>query len=125
MLWTCRIIWPFGSDQPLNAIIVSEKLQIGYELIEVRGGNGLKPICRNGRVPTGTIDAVKAEMREVLDKAFGEDGEQKRARLAQVKKAALSEWEDGGTSKHDMVAFLDTVPLALPCLDYSPGLPCW
>ncbi|KAI1785433.1 UDP-Glycosyltransferase/glycogen phosphorylase [Ganoderma leucocontextum] len=120
-----QIVWPFGSDQPLNAILVSEKLQIGYELLEVRSGNGLKPICRNGRVPTGTVDAVKAEMREVLGKAFGEDGEKKRARLAQVKKAVLAEWEDGGASKRDVVAFLDCLPLALPCLDYSPGLPCF
>ena len=121
----CRIIWPFGSDQSLNAIIVSEKLQIGYELIEVRSGNGLKPICRNGRVPAGTTDAVKAELRDVLGKAFGEDGEKMRARLAQVRKTVLGEWEDGGASKGDMVAFLDNLPLGLPCFDYSPGLACY
>ena len=121
----CRIIWPFGSDQSLNAIIVSEKLQIGYELIEVRSGNGLKPICRNGRVPAGTVDAVKGEMREVLGKTFGEDGEKMRARLAGVRRAVLAEWEDDGASRCDIGAFLDNLPLGLPCLDYSPGLACY
>ncbi|KAM5540994.1 hypothetical protein V8D89_005305 [Ganoderma adspersum] len=120
-----QIVWPFGSDQSLNAVIVSEKLQIGYEFIEVRTGNGLKPICRNGRVPAGTTDAVKAEVREVLGKAFGEDGEKMRARLAQVRKAILAEWEDDGASRCDIIAFLDNLPLGLPCLDYSPGLACY
>ncbi|PIL25702.1 hypothetical protein GSI_11452 [Ganoderma sinense ZZ0214-1] len=128
-----QIVWPFGSDQALNAVIVSEKLQIGYELVEVRSGaNGLKPICRSGRVPAGTLAAVKAEVRDLLEKMFRKDdgdGEKMdtkmRARVAQVRKAVLGEWEEGGASRCDVVAFLDTLPLGLPCLDYSPGLACY
>nr|VWO96367.1 N/A [Ganoderma boninense] len=125
-----QIVWPFGSDQALNAVIVSEKLHIGYELVEVRSGaNGLKPICRSGRVPAGTLAAVRAEARDVLSKAFGAQGEKMdvkmQARVAQVRKAVLGEWEEGGASRCDVVAFLDTLPLGLPCLDYSPGLACY
>ena len=93
------------------------------------GANGLKPICRSGRVPAGTLAAVRAEARDVLSKAFGAQGEKMdvkmRARVAQVRKAVLGEWEEGGASRCDVVAFLDTLPLGLPCLDYSPGLACY
>ncbi|TFK89457.1 glycosyltransferase family 1 protein [Polyporus arcularius HHB13444] len=104
-----QILWPFGGDQPLNAVHIADQLQIGYELIEVRTGHGLKPIYRNGRKPVGTIEALKAEAREVLSKAFGEDGAKKRERLQALRKAVNSEWEDGGASKRDMLAFLDSL----------------
>ncbi len=57
----------------------------------------------------GTIEALKAEAREVLSKAFGEDGAKKRERLQALRKAVNSEWEDGGASKRDMLAFLDSL----------------
>ena len=75
----------------------------------MRTGHGLGPIYRNDRKPVGTIDAVKAEAREVLGKAFGEDGAKKRERLQAVSKAMNGEWEDGGSSKRDMLTFLDSL----------------
>ena len=47
---------------------------MGYELLEVRTGHGLKPIYRTGYTPKGTIEAIQAEARDVLTKAFGADG---------------------------------------------------
>ena len=107
--YNTRIFWPFTGDQPLNAIHYTDNLQIGYELLEVRSGHGLKPIYRTGYTPKGTIEAVKAEAREVLAKAFGEDGAQKRARLQELRKKVTSEWEDGGSSKRDVCTFLDSL----------------
>ena len=52
---------------------------------------------------------MKAEAREVLDKAFGEDGAKKREKLQAVSKAMNGEWEDGGSSKRDMLTFLDSL----------------
>ena len=104
-----RIVWPFGGDQTLNAVHISDQLQIGYELLEVRTGEGLKPIYRTGYTPKGTIEAVKAELREVLQKAFGEDGAKRRERLEVVRKAVNEEWEEGGTSRMDATAFLDSL----------------
>ncbi|KAI0633272.1 UDP-Glycosyltransferase/glycogen phosphorylase [Trametes polyzona] len=104
-----QIVWPFDADQPINAVHLAENLGVAYELIEVRSGHGLKPIFRNGRQPAGTVDAVKAEAREVLTKAFGEDGAQKRAKLLQLRKAVLAEWDEGGSSKKEFSAFLDTL----------------
>ncbi|KAI0371038.1 UDP-Glycosyltransferase/glycogen phosphorylase [Pilatotrama ljubarskyi] len=104
-----QILWPFLADQPLNAIHMSETLQIAYELIEVRTGAGLKPIYRNGRVPVGTIEALKEEVRDVLLKAFGEDGAKKRERLLALRERVIHEWDEGGASLRDVTAFLDSL----------------
>ncbi|PIL34100.1 hypothetical protein GSI_03811 [Ganoderma sinense ZZ0214-1] len=82
-----QIVWPFSGDQPLNAVHIADQLQIGYKLLEVRSGDGLKPIYRTGYMPKGTIEAIKAEVRDVLQKAFGEDSAKRRERLEVLKKA--------------------------------------
>ena len=104
-----RIVWPFSGDQPLNAAHIADQLQIGYELFESRTGDGLKPIYRTGYTPKGTIEAIKAEVREVLQKAFGEDGKKRRERLGVLQKAVNGEWEEGGTSRTEATAFLDSL----------------
>lgn len=104
-------MWPFGGDQPLNAVLISDHHKIGYELLEVRTTYGLKPIYRTGYTPVGTIEALKAEARDVLTKAFGEDGE-KREKLEVLRKSVITEWEEGGSSKRDITAFLDDIWIA-------------
>ncbi|PIL34101.1 hypothetical protein GSI_03812 [Ganoderma sinense ZZ0214-1] len=104
-----QILWPFGGDQPQNAVHIADQLQIGYELLEVRTADGLKPIYRTGYTPKGTIEAIKAEVREVLQKAFGEDGAKKRAKLEVLRKSVNGEWEEGGTSRKEAAAFLDSL----------------
>ena len=104
------ILWPFRADQPLNAILLTETQQCAYELLEVRSGDGLRPICRTGYTPVGTLDAVQEEARNVLAKAFGTDGEEKRVRLEVLRKAMMGEWEEGGSSRRDVIEFLDSLP---------------
>ena len=106
---TNRIFWPFGGDQPQNAVHIADQLQVGYELLEVRTGPGLKPIYRTGYTPKGTVEAVKAEVRDVLQKAFGEDGAKKRAKLTQLQKALNGEWDENGSSRKDALAFLNSL----------------
>ncbi|OJT10139.1 UDP-glycosyltransferase 72B1 [Trametes pubescens] len=104
------ILWPFGGDQPLNAVHISEQLKVGYELIEVRTGvAGRHTIYRNGRTPTGTIDAIKAEVCDVLTKAYGPDGAKKRERLAALTRAVMHEWEEGGSALREVKAFTDNL----------------
>ena len=86
---------------------MTDNLNVAYELIEVRTGHGLHEICRNGRKPIGTVDAVKDEARDILAKAFREDGAQKRERLKALTSALKHEWEEGGSSLRDVTAFLD------------------
>ena len=70
-------------------------------------GNGLKPIYRTGKAPVGTLDAVRAEAHEVLDKAFGEDGQRKRANAQKLKERINAAWDVDGPAYIDMQDFLD------------------
>ncbi|KAH9849890.1 UDP-Glycosyltransferase/glycogen phosphorylase [Lenzites betulinus] len=104
------IFWPFAHDQPTSAVHTTDTLQVGYELIEVRTGPaGLHKIYRSGRTPKGTIETIKEEARDVLTKAYGEDGAEKRKRLAALSQAITHEWEEGGASLRDMKAFLESL----------------
>ncbi|GJE92128.1 glycosyltransferase family 1 protein [Phanerochaete sordida] len=106
------ICWPFGADQPLNAVQLTENLDVAYELLEVRTGAwGLKPLRRTGKAPTGTPEALRAEMRAVLEKAFGEDGARKRENIGKLRKGALGLWKDGGEARGAAERLLDDVAL--------------
>ena len=89
---------------------LSDNLDVAYELFEVRTGeHALKPICRNGYKPSGTPEAVRAELKDVLQKAFGEDGKRKRANLEKLQKATLEAWAPGGSSWRETERFLEYV----------------
>ncbi|KAI0820409.1 UDP-Glycosyltransferase/glycogen phosphorylase [Trametes gibbosa] len=101
------IVWPITIDQPPNAVHLTHNLDVAYELFEVRHGSGLGKVYRTGQTPRGTIEAVKAEMNGVLDRALGADGEEKRARLRGLSVALRGAWEDGGVARREMEGFLD------------------
>ncbi|RPD61324.1 UDP-Glycosyltransferase/glycogen phosphorylase [Lentinus tigrinus ALCF2SS1-6] len=101
------IVWPISAEQPLNAIHLSETLDVAFELIEVRHGAGAGKIYRNGRVPIATVDAAKAEMRDVLERAYGEEGERKRANLLSLRKKLQATWEENGIARREVEAFLN------------------
>ena len=106
---SCSILWPVDAEQPANAIHLSENLDVAYELIEVRHGVGLGKIYRNGRTPIGTMDAVRAEINDVLDRAFGADGARKRAKMQALRKTLGTAWDDNGVARREMEAFLNDV----------------
>ncbi|TCD71978.1 hypothetical protein EIP91_000110 [Steccherinum ochraceum] len=101
------ICWPFHADQPANAINLTEIHDVAYELLEVRTGNELKPIYRTGKAVAGTLDAIRAEAREVLEKAFGEDGARKRANVEKLLDNVHAAWNPDGPATQDMISFLD------------------
>lgn len=107
LTFALRILWPISAEQPINAIHLTDHLNVAYELIEVRNGSGLGPIYRNGKKPTGTIDAVKAEMHDVLDRAFGEDGTKKRESVRALQKTLRAAWSDDGTARKEVESLLD------------------
>ena len=88
---------------------LSETLDVGYELLEVRTGHGRKPILRTGHAPVGTIDAVRREARDVLAKAFGADGAKKREKVMELRQRILGEWKEDGASRTDVLAFLESL----------------
>ncbi|KAJ3489171.1 hypothetical protein NLI96_g2320 [Meripilus lineatus] len=101
------ICWPFSADQPSNAARLSDILNVAYELFEVRNGLGLKPTLRNGKVPTGTPEAIRAEAHQILESAFGKEGEKKRENLKKVKEEILGAWKEGGSSYLSMNALVE------------------
>ncbi|KAJ3554094.1 hypothetical protein NM688_g3283 [Phlebia brevispora] len=104
------ICWPYQADQPVNTMYLTENLGVAYELFEVRTGHGLKPICRNGKTPTGTLDAVRQEANQVLDQAFSEDGVGKRAKVKKLQESFAQAWEEQGPSQLALERFIDNIP---------------
>lgn len=94
-----RICWPCQGDQPANAAYLSHTLDVAYELYEIRSELGLKPILRNGKVPVGTLEAVREEAATVLQNAFLADGQRKRENLSKVRERILGTWAESGSSK--------------------------
>ena len=62
-----RIFFPLLGDQPTAAIHVTENLHAAFELFQVRSGDGLKPLHRNGITPEGSREAVGVEVRQTID----------------------------------------------------------
>ena len=104
-----RICWPFGADQPANAVNLTDNHDVAFELLEIRSGNGLKPIYRTGKTPVGSLEAVRAEAHEVLDKAFGEDGARKRENVLRLKEKMALALEKDGSAYLQMQALLDAM----------------
>ncbi|TFY68837.1 hypothetical protein EVJ58_g770 [Rhodofomes roseus] len=94
-----RICWPFSFNHSLNAVRVSEKLKIGYELLETRNGPGLRRAHRLGNAPQGTLEAFVAEARDVMRKALGEDGVRKHRNVQRLRREVGQAWSKRGTSK--------------------------
>ena len=91
-----RICWPISADQPAAAAHLTENLNVAFELFQVRTGDGLKPIARNGGVTIkGTREAVGVEIRQTIDSTRSEEGLEMRRNAEQIKKKFAKAWEDG------------------------------
>ncbi|CDO71485.1 Glycosyltransferase Family 1 protein [Trametes cinnabarina] len=116
------IVWPIVMDQPTNAVHLTDDLNVAYELLEVRHGHGLGRIYRTGYTPVGTVEAVRNEVRDVLTRAFGADGEAKRGRVAELKDRLSDAWrkvgggekEEAGIGRREVEAFLEDVCARVP-----------
>ncbi|KAI9062595.1 glycosyltransferase family 1 protein [Trametes sanguinea] len=113
------ILWPITVDQSTNAVYLTDVLDMAYELIEVRTGVGAGPRRRTGKAPLGTLDAVREELRDVLARAFGQDGVEKRQRLLSMRKSLEDAWTENGAARQEVTEFLDHV-MALPASNLFP-----
>ena len=105
-----RICWPYRAEQPLNAMVLTDQLDIAYELVEIRtGDHANKPVCRSGKIPVGTVDAIRAEAEDIFARAFGADGERKRANVTKLQEATKMAWAEGGSSLRGINNFLDDI----------------
>ncbi|KAL7280345.1 hypothetical protein ACG7TL_005262 [Trametes sanguinea] len=108
------IFWPIGADQPANALHLSKLRNVAYELLEVRNGTGLGKICHSGYTPTGTIDAVRNELRDILLRAYGADGVEKHTRLQGLRRTLKQAWSESGVARKETEEFLDEICAATP-----------
>ena len=90
---------------------LSERIKVGYELIQVRTGHGLRRIYRTGVTPTGTLEAIEEEARSVLTLAFGPDGARKREKLQHIREEFCAAWSQTGDSRRSAEELLTDIGL--------------
>jgi hypothetical protein len=106
-LFFCRIFFPLQGDQPVAAAHVTENLHAGFELFQVRSGEGLlKPLHRNGITPAGSREAVGIEVRQIIDQCRSEKGQEIRSNAEKLKVKFAKAWEEDGVAKQEMRKFL-------------------
>ncbi|KAK7464301.1 hypothetical protein VKT23_006469 [Stygiomarasmius scandens] len=109
---TPQIFWPQGADQPLNAATVVFVHKAGLELLEVRSGeHGTRKLYRfkdadPKDLPTFTVEAVRREIRDVLNKLKGDEGLMMRKNFEKMSKEFLSGWDKGGEARDSVERFL-------------------
>ena len=94
-------------DQPSSAAHVTENLHAGFELFQVRSGESVKPIHRNGVTPAGTREAVGIEVRETIDLCRSEKGQEIRINAEKLKIKFTKAWEEDGAARQEIHKFLD------------------
>jgi len=100
------ICWPFAADQPPAAAHATENLNVAFELFQVRTGNGLKPLARNGITPEGTREAVGIELRQTIDLCRSEKGQELRSNAEKFKVKFAKAWDEDGIARQEMRHFL-------------------
>lgn len=94
----------------MNAMYISDVHDFGYELFNVRNGGGLRPILRrNGYTPTGTVEAVREEFIDVLERAFGPEGAKKRSNVERIRDGIAEGWAPGGESWKELEKLFNVV----------------
>ncbi|KZT67341.1 glycosyltransferase family 1 protein [Daedalea quercina L-15889] len=111
------ICWPFAFNHSLNAVRVSEELQIGYELLETRNGPGLRRAHRLGKAPQGSLASFISEARDIMRMALGEDGVRKHRNIQRLRREVGQAWSKRGSSRRaveDLLASLGCGGSLLP-----------
>ena len=90
----------------MAAVHLTENLDVAFELYQVRTGNGLKPLARNGLAAEGTCEAVGIEIRQTIDLCRSEKGQVMRSNAEQLNLKFVKAWEDDGAAKQDICKFL-------------------
>lgn len=85
---------------------MTENLNVAFELFQVRTGDGLKPLARNGIAAEGTREAVGIEIRQTIDLCRTERGQVMRRNAEQLKLRFAKAWEEDGTARQEIRKFL-------------------
>jgi hypothetical protein len=101
-------MYPVAGDQPGNAALISVKHQAAFELLSVRTGLGAQmPYrCRGGPSPDFSVEGVRKEVRELLERLKGEEGGRVRANAERLGEAYAKGWDEGGEAKTNLEQLL-------------------
>ena len=86
---------------------ITENLNVAVELFQVRTGEGLKPLARNGCAAEGTREAVGIEIRQTIDLCRSEKGREMKSNAEQLKVKFAQTWEEDGMARQEVRKFLD------------------
>ncbi|KAF9260362.1 UDP-Glycosyltransferase/glycogen phosphorylase [Marasmius fiardii PR-910] len=102
------ILWPFGTDQPYNAAMITLSHQAGFELLSVRREGGGIPFRCNGKQNEKmfTDEAVREEIRGLLPQLKGHEGQGVRSGAERLGRAILDSWNEGQESSRNLEHFL-------------------
>ena len=86
---------------------VTENLHAAFELFQVRSGDGLKPLHRNGITLEGLREAVGVEVRQTIDLCRSEKGREIRSNAEKLKVKFASAWEEeDGAARQEIRKFI-------------------
>jgi hypothetical protein len=71
----------------------------------------MKPLHRTGTAPEGTLEAVRREITDILDKMRGQDGATKRANAEKIRDALVATTQEGGQGRNALIRLLDDLEL--------------
>ncbi|CAE6409699.1 unnamed protein product [Rhizoctonia solani] len=93
------IFWPFVSDQPMNTIQLAAVHNCGFELLQVRTGPAKSIAYQNGKEVeiVGTDDAVREEMKQIIEWSKGPRGEHQRRSARLLGKVIIDSLAPGGS----------------------------
>jgi hypothetical protein len=104
-------MWPFGGDQNNNAALMSITHGAAFELLSVREADAARqPRRMHGRATLDfSLEGTREEMRALLAKLKGEEGERVRANAERLGDALDLGWKEGGEARGELERFLTTL----------------
>lgn len=105
-----RICTPLIGDQPYVSLYIDVVHDLGYELFNARNDLGTRPIYRKGDwAPPCTVEAIREEFLEILEKASGDDGKRKRENVQKMKEQIADSWKSGGAGWKEIQKIFDVM----------------
>jgi hypothetical protein len=101
-------MWPFAADQPANSAILSVSHEAAFELLSVREAQGTRqPLRLEGkRLVDFSVEGVRKETQELLQKIKGPEGKRVRANAEKLGSELEKSWKDGREASLELNRFL-------------------
>ncbi|KAF8703174.1 Leukotriene A4 hydrolase, C-terminal, partial [Rhizoctonia solani] len=109
------IFWPVSADQPMNAIQIADTHDCGFELLQVRDGPAKSTAYRRDtRIEiVGTDEAVREEMRKVMELSKGPRGHHQRRNIRALGQVISRSLAPGGSADVGLEEFGKSLGLAI------------